>query len=220
MDDPDLKETERLQRLYTRRVAEREASRTDTHASAERIVAMIRREGSEEERLATMEHVMACADCHRDYEWLKAVDQAATEAGGGAESGGLPFWRRAPLALAASIAVALGAGLLVTRLRSDADTVRGGEDGIALLAPADTASGVGVLAFAWRPLPEATGYVLEIQRPDGSVVFTDTTSDTLLALADPEAMLPPAEYRWWVREVTEGAEPRASDHRDLRLTGR
>jgi hypothetical protein len=219
MDEPDVTETERLRQLYTRRVREREAERTDAHASAERIVSLIRREGSEPDRLATLEHVMSCDPCHRDYEWLKAVDQAATVAGAG-EAGGTPLWRRAPLALAATVLIAVGAGLLIGRLRPGGETVRGPEGEIALVAPGDTASGVGVLAFIWRPLPEASGYVLELQRPDGDVVLSDTTTDTLLALADPEAMLPPAEYRWWVRELTEGSEPRSSSLRALRLTGR
>ena len=219
MDQPDLTGTERLQRLYIRRLTERDAERTDAHASAERIVSLIRREGSEEERLATLEHVMACADCHRDYEWLKAVDRAALEAGGD-EAAPRPAWRRVPLALAATVLVAVGAGLLMTRLRPTGETIRGDGGEIALVAPGDTAAGLGVLTFIWRPLPEARGYVLEVQRRDGSVVFSDSTSDTLLAIADPEAMLPPADYRWWVREQTDGAEPRSSAFRDLRLTGR
>lgn len=219
MDQPDLTGTERLQRLYTRRLTERDAERTDAHASAERIVSLIRREGSEEERLATLEHVMACADCHRDYEWLKAVDRAALEAGGG-EATSRPVWRRVPLALAATVLVAVGAGLLVTRLRPTGETVRGHGGEISLVAPGDTAAGLGVLTFIWRPLPEARGYVLEVQRQDGSVAFADSTSDTLLAIADPEAMLPPADYRWWVREQTDGAEPRSSAFRELRLIGR
>ena len=219
MDQPDLTETERLQRLYTRRLSERDAERTDAHASAERIVSLIRREGSEEERLATVEHVMSCAGCHRDYEWLKSVDQAATETWRGVEAA-RPLRRRLPLALAATVLVALGAGLLLARLRPGGETVRGDGGEIALVAPRDTAAGLGVLTFIWRPLPEASGYVLEVQRDDGAVAFTDTTSDTLLAIADPEAMLPPADYRWWVRELTDGAEPRSSAYRDLRLTGR
>jgi hypothetical protein len=218
MDQPGLTETERLQQLYTRRLSERDAERTDAHASAERIVSLIRREGTEEERLATVEHVMSCAGCHRDYEWLKSVDQAATETWRGVEAA-LPLWRRLPLALAATVLVALGAGLLLARLRTGGETVRGDGGEIALVAPEDTAAGLGVLTFIWRPLPEASGYVLEVQRDGGAVAFTDTTSDTLLAIADPEAMLPPADYHWWVRELTAGAEPRSSAYRDLRLTG-
>lgn len=218
MDQPGLTETERLQQLYTRRLSERDAERTDAHASAERIVSLIRREGSEEERLATVEHVMSCAGCHRDYEWLKSVDQAATETWRGVEAA-RPLRRRLPLALAATVLVALGAGLLLARLRTGGETVRGDGGEIALVAPGDTAAGLGVLTFIWRPLPMASGYVLEVQRDGGAVAFTDTTSDTLLAIADPEAMLPPADYRWWVRELTAGAEPRSSAYRDLRLTG-
>jgi hypothetical protein len=33
------------------------------------------------ERIDTLEHVMACAACHREYAWLAAVHEAAVEAG-------------------------------------------------------------------------------------------------------------------------------------------
>jgi hypothetical protein len=59
--------------------------------------------------------------------------------------------------------------------------------------------------------------VLEIQGTDRGVVRSDTTADTTLRL--PSA-LPAGEYRWWVREVTDGSEPRSSAFRTLKIPAR
>lgn len=222
MDQPDLKDVERLGRLYRHRVVARGASDDASCVSPEAILAVVRREGSEAERLATLEHVMSCSPCHREYEWLSAVDRAAVESGGvpaGVARGS--WWRARPLALAASLLLAVGLGFLVGRVVSGGPEVeRGGAGEIVLLAPPPDAAPSGPITFAWHALPEASGYVLEVQRPDGSVAFTDTTSDTTASLAEPDRVLPDTEYRWWVREITDGAEPRSSPFRDLRLPRR
>jgi hypothetical protein len=220
MEHGDLTEAARLQQLYARRVAARGEAGAD-HVTVEAILAVVRREGTEEERLATLEHVMSCAACHREYEWLTAVDQAGVEAGGGIRAGGRPaWWRGAPLAMAASIAALVGAGVVLSGvLRSGADRERGTAGDIALVAPGG-AAGAGVpIAFTWRALPEASGYVLEIQRADGSVVLADTTGDTV-AVVEAGRLRADSTYRWWVREVTDGGEPRSSRFRGLRLGSR
>jgi hypothetical protein len=65
-------------------------------------------------------------------------------------------------------------------------------------------------------LPEASAYVLEIQGANHSVIRSDTTADTSLVL---RSALPAGEYRWWVREVTDGVEPRSSAFRTLNVPG-
>jgi hypothetical protein len=220
MEQPNVAETERLQQLYSRRVAAR-GEAAGAHATPEAILAVVQREGSEEERLATLEHVMACAACHRDYQWLTAVDEAGAETEGAMVGAARPWWRGAPLALAASVAVAIGAAVVLTNaLRPGAERERGGGGDIALLAPGARVAATGPLTFAWRAVPGVSRYVLEVQRTDGSVAFADTTADTAATLADPSRLLPDSAYRWWVREATEGTEPRSSAFRDLKLTGR
>jgi hypothetical protein len=124
--------------------------------------------------------------------------------------------------MAASIAVIVGAAVVLSGvLRSGAERERGGAGDIALIAPGPRAAGDGPLAFTWRALPSASSYVLEIQRPDGSIALADTTADTVATFTEPgNRLLPDSAYRWWVREVTDGSEPRSSAFRDLRLTGR
>ena len=221
MEHGDVSETMRLQQLYAGRAAARGQGGGADHTTVEAILALVRREGTEEERLATLEHVMSCAACHREYEWLKAVDQAGVEAEAGVgASRRSPWWRSAPLAMAASIAVLVGAGVVLSGvLRSGADRERGPAADIVLVAPGAQAGGGGAIAFTWRALPEASGYVLEVQRADGTVILADTTRDTVAVVAAGR-LAPDASYRWWVREVTDGAEPRSSPLRELRLGSR
>jgi hypothetical protein len=221
MEQPNVAETERLQQLYSRRVVA-SGGGDGPHATPEAILAVVQREGSEEERLATLEHVMACAACHRDYEWLSAVDQAGAEAEGApATRAARPWWRGAPLALAASIAVAVGAAVVLSNaLRPGPERERGVGGDIALVTPGATAAAGGPLTFTWRPVAGVSRYVLEVQRANGSIAFADTTADTSATLADPSRLTPDSAYRWWVREATEGTEPRSSAFRDLRLTSR
>lgn len=180
MEQPDMLETTRLRELYSRRVAARGDGGGNSCVTPEALIAVVRREGPEADRLATLDHVMACAACHRDYEWLTAV--------------------------------------LSGVLRTGAERERGATSDIALVALGARAAAARPLTFTWRALPGVSSYVLEVQRLDGSVAFADTTTDTVLA--EPSRVLPDSAYRWWVREVTDGTEPRSSELRELRLTGR
>jgi hypothetical protein len=209
MDQPELTETARLRRLYSGRVAA--GGTAPGCITPEAILAVIRREGGEDGRLATLEHVMSCAACHREYEWLKAVDEAAAAGGEGRRRQG--WSRAAPLALAASLVVAAGTALLVARRVSDVE--RGADGGIDLVAPRVGEAAGRPLTFTWRPASGASAYVLELQRGDGTVAYSDTTADTTLTVAG----LNEGEYRWWVRETTDGAEPRSSELRKLLLSG-
>jgi len=217
MDQSDLTDTVRLQRLYSGRVVRRGAA--EGCVAPEAILAVLQREGAETDRLATLEHVMSCAACHREYEWLRAVDEAVLEGKRAADGSGRRWWSRAaPLALAASLVLAAGTALLMTRRGAEVQRGEGGE--IELIAPSDRVGPGGELTFVWRPLAGAPEYVVEVQRRDGSVAFSDTTADTTLSIAEPLRVLPGSEYRWWVRETTDGAEPRSSDLRRLRVAGR
>jgi hypothetical protein len=216
MDQPDLTD-DRLQRIYSRQVAGRGAA--TPCVTPEAILAAVLREGPEAERLATLEHVMSCRDCHREYEWLSAVDQAALETEGRAGASSRKWWPgRVQLALAASLVAAVGTALLVARRVPDLDRGKGRE--IELVSPVEGAAAGGSLTFTWRALPGASGYVLEVQRQDGSIAFSDTTGDTSATIADPGEALPDSDYRWWVRETTDGSEPRSSPLRPLRFSGR
>ncbi|HEY8257282.1 MAG TPA: hypothetical protein VIG08_06460 [Gemmatimonadales bacterium] len=212
-----MTDTARFQQLYSGRVTRR-AGDGPFHAAPEAILALIQREGSENERLLTLEHVMACADCHREYEWLRAVNEAGIEAGGERAADAPRKWwtRTGPLALAASLVLAIGAALLMTKRGNDLE--RGDTGDIELIAPAAAVAAGHPLVFVWHPLAGASRYVLEVQRRDGSVAYSDSTTDTIVSIPEPARVLPESEYRWWVRETTDGAEPRSSALRPLRLS--
>jgi hypothetical protein len=45
----------------------------------DRLLALVERSGSEEGRLAVLDHVMACPHCHAEFELLRAAHRATGE---------------------------------------------------------------------------------------------------------------------------------------------
>ncbi len=187
----------------------------DTHASPEAIAALVRREGPESERLATLDHVMSCFDCRRDFDLLRAVEQAGRQVGA-ARTSARPTWLM-PAALAASVLVAVGLGRLVLKPAGD-EVTRGVEAGAPTLLspPAEVAAG-GAITFVWSSAPGARKYIVEMLDAGGGVVASAETTDTT---ATPRATstLPAGDYTWWVRATTLDARTLRSPVRPLRLT--
>lgn len=208
---------ERLRQLYAAAVAGGRTARGAEHAALEAILALARREGPEEARLATLDHVMACVDCRREFDLLRSIEQAAREAG--AARTVRPRKWFIPAALAASLLLAVGLGRQLLGPSHD-DTTRGSASGaIVLLGPGTEMPAGEPLTFTWRPVPGARRYELELLDAGGSVAATAATSDTS---ASPEAAgaLPPGQYRWWVRATTADAGSLRSALRPLRLTSK
>jgi hypothetical protein len=181
----------------------------------EAILALVRREGPEETRLATLDHVMSCADCRSEFDLLRSIELAGAEAGAAARPG-----RRwlAPLALAASVLFALVIGRYALPGAPESDVVRSGADGgVTLLAPPPAASTGSPLLFAWHPIAGASRYRLEVMNAAGEVVLEAETADTAIVLRS-AADLQPGEYQWWVG-ATAPVETRSA-LRPLRLTTR
>jgi len=184
--------------------------------SVEALVAAVRREGPEEQRLATVNQALRCPACRRELELLRSVERAADEADRADARPVLRFRRPriATLALAAMLLIAVGVG--VGRrpwVRGVADdVVRAPAADVVLLAPADGAA----LTPAWRAVPGARRYVVEVIDKDGAVAFRAPTTDTVLAASATSGIVP-GEYRWAVRaQLTGGVELR-SDARRLRI---
>jgi hypothetical protein len=208
---------ERLRELYATAVRSRTARTGGEHPAPEAIAALVRREGAEESRLATLDHVMSCAECRRDFDLLSAVERAGLESGAVGRTGARRSWFM-PAALAASLLVAIGLGR--TLMRTADDTTRGGGgSAIVLLQPAAEAVAGDSLIFAWRPVPGASRYELELLDAGGSVAASAQTADTTASPATVRA-LPPGEYRWWVRAATSDGRPLRSPLRALVLTPR
>ena len=124
MDNQELSDEGRLRELYSASVEEREVVDRANCVDPEAILALVLGEAPEADRMATLDHVMSCPACHRDYEYLSAVEEAGdkTERIAGRRA---PSWRRAlPLAAAASLVLAIGG--LMLRGRGDEGVERGG----------------------------------------------------------------------------------------------
>jgi hypothetical protein len=208
---------ERLRELYATAVRGRTARPGGEHPAPEAIAALVRREGAEEARLATLDHVMSCAECRRDFDLLSAVERAGLESGAAGRAGARRSWFM-PAALAASLLIAIGLGRTLTRPADDI-TRGGGGSAIALLQPAAAAVAGDSLIFAWRPVPGASRYELELLDAGGSVAASAQITDTTASPAAVRA-LPPGEYHWWVRAATSDGQPLRSALRALLLTPR
>jgi hypothetical protein len=220
MDNQELSDESRLRELYSASVEEQEVVDRANCVDPEAILALVLGEVPEADRMATLDHVMSCPACHRDYEYLSAVEEAGdkTERIAGRRA---PSWRRAlPLAAAASLVLAIGG--LMLRGRGDEGVERGGAGGILLIAPGDQeVSAAGPLHFAWKPVPGAGRYVIEVQGPGGEAVFSDSTADTTATLDRPDALTPGSTYTWSVRTLEQGAEePATSPVARFRVAGR
>ena len=215
---------ERLRALYAQALRARAATAGGEHPPLEAIEALARREGDEETRLATLDHVMSCAACRGELDLLRTVEQAGARSGGAATASrpGRRSWFM-PAALAATVllAVAIGIGRGALPGGNGEDVMRDGPEAgaVALVAPGTEASAGAPLLFAWRPVAGAVNYRLELLDAGGEVAFAAETADTAL-LAEAAARLAPGEYQWWVRAAGADASAPRSALRPLRLVAK
>lgn len=208
---------ERLREVYAGVMASRgaKAGRSGACPSPEAMLALVRHEGAEDARLATLDHVMSCADCRSEFDLLRSIELAGAEAGAGTRPG-----RRSwvmPAALAASVLLAVVIGRLALPVVPENEVVRSGPDGgVTLVAPATEAPAGSPVRFAWHPIPGAGRYRLEVLTNQGEVALEAETADTSITLQS-AAGLPPGDYQWWVGVTPAGTAARSA-LRPLRLT--
>lgn len=213
--DGGVKVTEaQLKDAYQAHLARTRAGRTSC-PSPEAIQALVRREGDETTRLATLDHVMSCRDCRPELDLLRTVEEAGVRSG----AVSAPNRRRwlMPAALAATLLVAVGLGRVV--LRPADDTVRSGDAArVELVAPGAEVTAGTPVSFAWRPVEGASRYRLEVLNESGDLAIEAETHDTAL-VSDSAARLAPGQYQWWVIALSPGPGPR-SELRRLRVAAR
>jgi hypothetical protein len=206
---------EQLREIYGDVMTSRTRTRRPECPDPGAILALVRREGPEETRLATLDHVMGCADCRSEFDLLRSIELAGAEAGAAGRPG--RRWA-APLALAASLLLAVVIGRYALPDRSEVDVTRAGRDErVTLLAPPPQAATGAPLLFAWHPIAGASRYRIEVMNAAGEVVLEAETADTAILLRG-AAELAPGDYQWWVG-ATPPAEARSA-LRPLRLTTR
>lgn len=152
---------------------------------------VLERRGPEDERLARLDHVMACPECLREFELLRTIHSAAPR----------PRYGARVLAVAASVALLVSAAVLwrATSLTTSGapDTLRGQAVSL-LLQPVDGALLELPATFAWQAVEGARRYRFEFIDEGGDVVITRQTTDTTLAVAMDSTLVAGATYRWWI----------------------
>ena len=209
---------DRLRELYGRALAAREPTGRERCPSPEAILALMQREGPEAQRLETLDHVMACARCRREFDLLRALEEAGTGTTGTRRTAMRPEWTRyLPLALAASLVLAVGMVLGQRYWQPpSAEVMRGPAAEVMLLAPATEAKTGAPLTFAWKPVIGVRRYTVEVLTEDGARSLEAETADTLLVVPASRALLP-GTYQWWVRATGMDGTERRSGMRPLRL---
>lgn len=176
---------------------------------------------TEPERLRTIDRAAATAEGRRELATLHVALGAADATWPEAGARRAAWWLRPASAAAAALLLAtgLGGGMWWRMTHASpnaavgADPVRAGDappgpapsgasqgDGRVALVPAAVTARAGApTTLAWRALPGAVGYDVEVLAPAGTVVHAATTRDTTLLL--PPAAVPArgVTARWWVR---------------------
>ncbi|HKN68583.1 MAG TPA: hypothetical protein VJW73_20000 [Gemmatimonadaceae bacterium] len=208
---------EQLRQLYARATAARTGPGRAECPAPEVLEALARREGPEQQRLETLDHVMSCPDCRQEFELFRAIEHTRRAETGAAAAHAR--WRQ-PLYLTIGAALAASAALVVVLgpwsnrqgSRDPSAVMRGATNGLALAAPAtDTTLTAGDAIFVWRSVPDARRYTLEVLTPSGAVRARRETSDTIAAI--PAAELGTGDLRWGVRAEMDGGEVRSPTRR-------
>ena len=167
----------------------------------EQIRALVERAGAEPDRLATLDHVMGCGACRREYDLMQSI-----AAGRGADR----RRRLVPLAAAATVVLLFGGTIAFVAFRAnrEAGALRGSESTVELVTPRG-AEGSRPVNFIWRSQPDGPVYTLEVFTPAGDVVYTTETRDTAVALPADLSLTTGETYHWWVSVHT-------ADGRDVR----
>lgn len=181
---------ERLRDAYERGLPRSDGSPSLDDVSAERLRRLVEQEGSESERLRTLDVALSTAEGRRELEIAWAASRAARPP--------RRSWRR--YAVAASILVVAGAAtLFVTRRDTTVDTLRGRESPLTLVAPLGEVRVEGAKKFLWRAVGNADRYQLVVVDTAGTELYAAETRDTAMSLPDSVKLVPGHAYLWWVQ---------------------
>jgi hypothetical protein len=201
----DLTDDATLREAYRELLEARTPRDRSACPAPESLLAVVERRGDEASRLATLDHVMACADCRRDFDLLRTAAASAREAEAGESSSTLHVVRgggaarRLPmrsLAVAAGLVIAVGVGMLSWPPGTRQPLLRGDANTVVLLTPEPRADGGAVLH--WRTVPGATAYRVEVFAPNGRTVVADTVRDSTFVLPATNSNASTESLRWMV----------------------
>ena len=199
-------------RLYQRATANRRDSARIGCVPPEALLAVVEQQGSEEERLKSINHAMTCADCSEELELLRATRVVRDRA-------------RIPhtgFALAASLVLVAGLGYYTLARHGspgpgeDSGLTRGTSGDVQLVSPTGTVSRLDSLI--WRSITGVTSYVVEVRRDDGTVLARATTNDTTFVVADSARVAPNNDVYWTVSARLSDGTELVSPARRIRIT--
>ena len=141
------------------------------------------------------------------------------EAGRRGTRGTVPWWRRTsvPVALAATALVAIGLSRFVGEDAPPADVMRGSDDGVVTVAPAEEIAAGARPVFVWRAVPGAARYRFELLDVDGNLLHEAVTTDTSVVLPESVTLDADVEHRWIVRATDQLGVQLGSAVRALRV---
>jgi len=190
---------ERLREAYERGLPEHDGTSGPLDdVSAERLRRLVEQEGSETERLRTLDLALSSVEGRRELDIVWAAARAAQP----------PRRRWMPYTYAAAAAVLLVAGSLVIRPRIGSDrasatdpasTTRGVESPITLVGPVGSAAEQRGMRFIWRRVGQAERYTVVVVDTTGTEIFATETRDSSLVLPDSVRLVAGREYLWWVQ---------------------
>lgn len=182
---------ERLREAYERGLPASDNSPALDDVQAERLRRLVEREGSEGERLRTLDMMLSSAEGRRELEIAWAAARAARPR--------RPSWQA--YVVAASLVLVAGTSvLLMARRRApDVEALRGADSPITLVAPVGVVAPPRATHFAWRPIARAERYQLVVVDTTGTELYAIETRDTALALPDSVRLAPGRTYLWWVQ---------------------
>jgi hypothetical protein len=182
---------EQLREAYERGLAASHGSSSLDDLSAERLRRLVENEGSESERLRTLDLALSTAEGRQELEIAWAAARAARPPR-------RPWFR---YAAAASLLLVAGSSAvwLQQRTKSPESALRGSESPVTLLAPVGRVAADRASRFSWRPVDKADRYLLVVVDTTGAELFAAETRDTSVALPDTVHLAAGRAYLWWVQ---------------------
>lgn len=204
--------------------ARKRSSRESARPTAEELLRLVAGSGTDEERLDVLDRALAHPDSAEEFELLRAVATAekmeselrALATTSKSEPLSRAMRWRVPLAVAATVALAVTATLLAP-LRRGSDNVRApaASGGAVPISPDDDAAfAPGSIGFVWHVASNAASYRLELVTEAGVLVTTKSTPDTAMAVGVART----GSYRWVVAALLPDGAEVLSRPRRLRIT--
>ena len=182
-DHPGSRPVVDITHVYRESLARRAIPDRYGCVTAEELLRLVERRGSDAERLGTLDHVMDCRPCHDDFSELNA----AVVRGRGQR-------KFVGIGAAAALVLFVGSSFLWLQLGQR-------------LTPRGPERTLPYRFIAWRPLPNAAGYRVELLDASRAQIYTHLTRDTNLALPDSVGLETGERYTWRVLATLPGSLP-------------